>query len=158
MNKTLTLLSAGFFRRLTALLYDSLIVVSLLIVAGGVIMVILEALVAVGVLSYGHYQNVSQLLTHHPIFSPAYTLYLASIWIYFFVYCWTKHGQTLGMKASKIMVRNQDGSLITATQALIRLATAGLGLGNLTVLIDPQKRSFQDIWAKTEVVVLNQSR
>ncbi|MBC5831144.1 RDD family protein [Vibrio metschnikovii] len=158
MNNTSSLLSAGFFRRLTALLYDSLIVVFLLFVAGGMIMIILEALVAIGVLSYGPYQNVSQFLTRHPTVSPAYTLYLATIWIYFFVYCWTKHGQTLGMKASKILVRNQDGSLITTTQALIRLATAGLGLGNLTVLIDPQKRSFQDIWAKTEVVVVSQSR
>ncbi|MGE6473350.1 hypothetical protein ACQKDM_27720, partial [Serratia proteamaculans] len=39
-------------------------------------------------------------------------------------------------------------------QALIRLFTSGFGLANLTVPFDQQKRGFQDIWAKTKVVVL----
>ncbi|MDF4951947.1 RDD family protein, partial [Vibrio parahaemolyticus] len=38
--------------------------------------------------------------------------------------------------------------------ALIRISTSGFGLANLTVPIDPKKRGFHDIWAKTEVVVL----
>ncbi len=153
MNKT-ALPPAGFFRRIGALIYDSLIVVAILMMAGGIVIAILEALVAIGVMSYGQYQDASGLLTTHPIWSPAYTIYLAFAWIYFFVYFWTKAGQTLGMRAWKMVIRNTDGSKITVTQAVIRLATSGFGLGNFTVPFDPQKRSFQDMWAKTEMVVL----
>ncbi|MDW6018822.1 RDD family protein [Vibrio plantisponsor] len=157
MNTT-TLPPAGFFRRLGALIYDSLIVLAILMIAGGVVVALMEALVAAGLVSYAPYQDASDLLTGHPIWSPVYTLYLALAWVSFFVYFWTRAGQTLGMRAWKIVVRNTDGNRITVTQALIRLATACFGLGNLTVLIDPQKRSFQDMWAKTEVVVLPKVR
>ncbi|MDF5068553.1 RDD family protein, partial [Vibrio parahaemolyticus] len=55
----------------------------------------------------------------------------------------------------KLRVRNaKDGAPITVTQALIRISTSGFGLANLTVPIDPKRRGFHDIWAKTEVVVL----
>ncbi|EVT76229.1 RDD family protein, partial [Vibrio parahaemolyticus V-223/04] len=68
-----------------------------------------------------------------------FTLYLAVVWIYFFVFFWTRAGQTLGMRAWKMQILNaKDGAPITATQALIRLATSGFGLANLTVPIDPQ--------------------
>ncbi|MCG3722274.1 RDD family protein [Vibrio cincinnatiensis] len=146
---------AGLFRRLGALLYDSLIVMAILMVAGGIVIAVLEALVAFNAMSYAPYQDAGELLSRHPIWSPVYTLYLATTWIYFFVFFWTRAGQTLGMRAWKIMVRNTDGSLISPTQALIRLATSVFGLGNFTVPIDPQKRSFQDMWAKTEVVKLD---
>ncbi|MCG3729445.1 RDD family protein [Vibrio cincinnatiensis] len=149
---------AGLFRRLGALLYDSLIVMAILMVAGGIVIAILEALVALNAMSYAPYQDAGELLSRHPIWSPVYTLYLATTWIYFFVFFWTRAGQTLGMRAWKIMVRNTNGSQITPTQALIRLATSVFGLGNLTVPIDPQKRSFQDMWAKTEVVKLDKIR
>ncbi|NAW68120.1 RDD family protein [Vibrio sp. V27_P1S3P104] len=149
---------AGLFRRLGALLYDSLIIMAILMIAGGVVIAALEALVALNVMSYSPYQDAGELLSHDPIWSPLYTLYLATTWIYFFVFFWTRAGQTLGMRAWKIMLRNADGSLISSTQALIRLATSVFGLGNLIVLIDPQKRSFQDMWAKTEVVRLDTTR
>lgn len=157
MNTT-SLPPAGFFRRLGALIYDSLIVMAILMMAGGVIVAILFACEAAGFIDYGQYQDASDLLTSHPIWGPVYTMYLAFVWIYFFVYFWTRAGQTLGMRAWKIIVRNSDGSRITTTQALIRLGTSGFGLGNLTVPIDPDKRSFQDMWAKTEVVVLPKVR
>ncbi|POB66298.1 hypothetical protein CRN59_31740, partial [Vibrio vulnificus] len=47
---------------------------------------------------------------------------------------------------------------ITSTQALIRIATSAFGLANFTVPIDPKKRGFHDIWAKTEVVLLPKVR
>jgi len=157
MNST-SLPPAGFFRRIGALIYDSLIIMAILMIAGGIVVAIMEALVAAGIMSYGQYQDASNLLTHHPVWNPVYTLYLAFVWIYFFVYFWTKAGQTLGMRAWKMVVQNKNGLAITKTQALIRLATSVFGLGNLAVLIDPQKRSFQDMWANTEVVVLPKVR
>jgi len=86
MNTTLP--PAGFFRRLGALIYDSLIVLAILMIAGGVVVALMEALVAAGLVSYAPYQDASDLLTGHPIWSPAYTLYLALAWLSFFVYFW----------------------------------------------------------------------
>ncbi len=145
-------------RRLGALFYDSLIIIAIEMMAAGIVIAILHAFLAMGVFSVAPYADVSDLLTNHPIWSPIYTLYLALVWVCFFVFFWTRAGQTLGMRAWKIQIRNADGSPISTTQALIRLATSGFGLANLTVPFDPQKRGFHDIWAKTQVVVLPKVR
>jgi uncharacterized RDD family membrane protein YckC len=156
--ETQSLPPAGFFRRLGALFYDSLIILAVVMMAGGVVVAIMEALVAAGLMSYAPYADASDFLGSHPFWSPVYTGYLAFVWIYFIVFFWTRAGQTLGMRAWKIEVQNLEGGRITVTQALIRLATSAFGLSNLAVPIDPQKRGFHDIWAKTKVVVLRKAK
>mgnify|MGYP000858198221 CR=1 FL=1 len=145
---------AGLLRRLGALMYDALIILAIEMMAGGLVIAILFAFHAAGLMSYGSYADASDLLTNHPVWSALYTAYLATVWIGFIVFFWTKAGQTLGMRAWKLRVQNEDGSPISLTQALIRVATSGFGLANLTVPFDPKKRAFHDIWAKTQVVVL----
>lgn len=154
MSKSDSLPPAGLFRRLGALLYDGLIIIAVEMMAAGVVIAVLHALMAMGIFSVGSYEDVSDFLTRHPIWSPVYTAYLVAVWVYFFVYFWTRAGQTLGMRAWKLLLCNEDGSAITTTQALIRIATSAFGLANLAVLLDPKKRGFHDIWAKTQVVVL----
>ncbi|KUJ00886.1 RDD family protein [Vibrio sp. MEBiC08052] len=146
--------TAGFIRRIGALVYDTCLILVLEILAAAVIVLMLEAMVAVGLLHYGIDKDVSGFLTHNPFWSSIFTAYLAMIWIGFFVWFWTQKGQTLGMKAWRLMVSNADGTPITITQALIRLFTSGFGLSNLTVPLDPQKRGFHDIWAKTNLYVI----
>ncbi|PMH42511.1 hypothetical protein BCU68_13810 [Vibrio sp. 10N.286.49.B3] len=158
MTHSSTLPAAGLFRRSAALLYDALIIIAIEMIAAGIVIAILEALVAIGILNYGIYRDVSDLLTQHPLWSPLFTFYLAAVWIYFFVYFWTKAGQTLGMRAWKLQIQTKEGLSITPTQALIRLGTSGFGLANLTVPFDPEKRGFHDIWAKTQVVVLSKAK
>lgn len=154
MSSNSTLPPAGLFRRLGALFYDGLIILAIEMMAAGIVIAILHALMALGVFHVGQYQDVSDFLTQHPVWSPLYTFYLAAVWVYFFVYFWTKAGQTLGMRAWKLQLQNEQGGRITVTQALIRIGTSGFGLANLSVPIDPKKRGFHDIWAKTRVVVL----
>ncbi|MDW6002899.1 RDD family protein [Vibrio mangrovi] len=146
--------TAGFFRRIGALLYDACLILALEIIAAGLIIAILGALASTELIQYGQYQDASGFLTHHPLWSPIFTAYLAIVWISFFVWFWTRTGQTLGMKAWRLIVRNEDGSPLTVTQSLIRLFTSGFGVSNLTVPFDPQKRGFHDIWAKSQVYVL----
>lgn len=148
---------ASLMRRLAALLYDGLIILAIEMLAGGLIVAILEALVAAGIMNYGSYQDVSDLLARHPLWSYVYTAYLGSVWIGFFVYFWTKAGQTLGMRAWKLRIQNADGRLITTKQALVRVGTSCFGLANLFVPFNSKKRGFHDIWAKTDVVVLPKS-
>ncbi|MCS0248623.1 RDD family protein [Vibrio alginolyticus] len=155
MTTPTTLPPAGLFRRLAALIYDTLIIIAIEMMAAGIVMAVVFALNAAGLLSYGEYADAADMLGKHPVLSPLFTLYLAGVWIYFFVFFWTRAGQTLGMRAWKLRVRNaKDGAPITVTQALIRISTSGFGLANLTVPIDSKRRGFHDIWAKTEVVVL----
>ena len=111
---------AGVMRRFGALFYDALIVIAIEMLAAGVIVALLHALMALGIFNHSGYADVSDFLTNHPIWSPAYTFYLVVVWVYFFVFFWTRAGQTLGMRAWKLRVQNKDGSAITVTQALIR--------------------------------------
>jgi uncharacterized RDD family membrane protein YckC len=145
---------AGFFRRLGAWFYDSLIIIAIEIIAAGIIVAILEALVSVGIIHYQHYSDSSDFLSNHPLWAPIFTAYIVTIWIGFFVFFWCK-GQTLGMRAWRLIIVNEDGGNISPTQALIRLFTSAFGLSNLAVLIDPNKRGFHDIWAKTHVMVID---
>jgi uncharacterized RDD family membrane protein YckC len=78
-------------------------------------------------------------------------------WVsFFFVYFWEKSGQTLGMKAWRLRLQNQDGTRISRITGLKRLLPTLLGLGNLMVLFDRKnKLSLQDKLTNTEVVVLS---
>ena len=147
---------AGLLPRLTALLCDAVLVTILLLIAATSLMAILSILTITGVISYAPYPSITNLLMQHPLWSPIFTLYLAIVWVGFYVYFWITSGQTFGMKVAQLKLCNTDGSSISITQALIRLATAGLGLGNFTVPIDPNKRSFQDMWAQTEMIKIHQ--
>lgn len=145
---------ANLLRRLSALLYDGLIIIALEMLAAGVVIAILEALVAAGLITYGSYADVGDLLSSHPIWSNIYRLYLAFIWLFFLIFFWTKAGQTVGMRAWKLRVQKPDGTLITPMQAFIRVGTSAFGLANLTVPFNKKKRGLHDMIAKTDVVVL----
>lgn len=146
--------AASAIRRFAALIYDGLIILAIEMLAAGLVIAILEACVAAGALSYGSYQDASDLLGTHPIWSYVYTAYLGLVWIGFFIYFWTKAGQTVGMRAWKLRVQNHDGRLITPFQAFVRVGTSLFGLSNILAFFDPKKRGLHDMVAKTEVVVL----
>ncbi|WED22179.1 RDD family protein [Vibrio sp. JC009] len=149
---------AGLFRRLAALIYDGLVIIAIEMMAAGVVIAVLEALVAAGAMEYAPYIDASDLLSRHPVASSLFTLYLVALWVGFFVYFWTRAGQTVGMRAWKLRVQNSNGNAVTLTQALIRVATSAFGLANLSVPFDPEKRGFHDMWAKTEVIVLKEPK
>ncbi|HAU4885652.1 TPA: RDD family protein [Aeromonas hydrophila] len=142
--------SAGLLRRLGALLYDYLVVISLLIIAGFIGMGVAHLLLATGMATVPEGKDAAWLLT-----SPIYSAWLAFIICGFYTWFWTRAGQTIGMRAWRLRIQNADGSNIRITQALIRLATAAFGLGNLLCLFNHKSpRAFQDIWSECEVVVL----
>ena len=145
---------AGFFRRLGAWFYDVLMLVAVEMVAVSI------ALLSVNIgfwLGYFApvYPSPSAVLLVHPVISPLFTCYIFGVLALFYGYFWCKAGQTLGMRAWKLKVINEDGGLLTPTQAVIRLATACLGLGNLLVLIDSKNRAFQDHFARCQVILVD---
>ena len=147
--------SAGLLRRLGALIYDYLVVTSLLVIAGFIGMGVAKLLLVTGMASVPAGEDTVWLLTRHPL-SLIYTLWLAFVICGFYTWFWTRAGQTIGMRAWRLRIQNEDGSNIRITQALIRLATAAFGLGNLMCLFNRKApRAFQDIWAECQVVVLS---
>ncbi|WP_173425425.1 RDD family protein [Photobacterium kishitanii] len=142
----------SLLRRLGAWFYDTLIVAAILMVAGALAMAIVAALLHIGILTLGDYQDASDYLISDPTASALYSAYLAIVIIGFYSYFWTQAGQTLGMRAWKLKLQNEDGSRIKITQAFIRIATSAFGLGNL-LAFNNKRRSMQDIMAECEMVV-----
>lgn len=155
LNTNSTSPRAGFRRRLASWLYDALLAIAVYMTAGAVSFLIISLLINFGAFDLQGYQHLSDTISH-----TYWLLWPNELWklgwvSFFFIWFWAKSGQTLGMKAWRLRVQNQDGSLINKTTGLKRLLPTLLGLGNLAVLIDRQhKLSLQDRLTDTEVVLL----
>jgi uncharacterized RDD family membrane protein YckC len=110
---------AGLLRRLSALFYDLLLVIALAFVttfamlplAGG------EALLS----------STQGALAH------AYHAVLALVVFAYFGWCWTRTGQTLGMKAWRLELQDSVGGRLGWAAAIARFLLGG-GIGFLAVL------------------------
>jgi uncharacterized RDD family membrane protein YckC len=132
---------AGVFRRLAALLYDSLLLAGILLVASFP-PVLLNGGPLVDGSSYGQLKNT------------VYFLYLLAIIFPFYGWCWTRSGQTLGMAAWKIRALTLAGTPLNWRQALLRCSTSILGIANLWVWLDPQKRGWHERLSGTLTILV----
>ncbi len=106
---------AGLLRRFAAISYDALLLLALLIFATGL----------VTLFTGGEATRAN---------NPFVTTWLFLVSFAFFAWFWTHGGQTLGMRAWKIRLQQEDGRSISLWQALLRFITglpawALLGLG-----------------------------
>jgi len=134
----------SLLRRLTAILYDSLLVIALVAVVNGI------ALGVVVQLSDGE----QELLGPHVV--QAWTVLSV---FGFFIMFWLKDGQTLGMQAWRIKLVGFDGKAPGFGATLLRciaasLSAACLGLGYLWCLVDRNKRCWHDYLSRTELILL----
>jgi uncharacterized RDD family membrane protein YckC len=134
---------AGLFRRLMAMCYDLLLLLSLLLFATA-----LALLATRGALDY-----------HHPLFRT----YLFLVCFWFYAWFWTHGGQTLGMRAWRLRVQRRDGRPITLWQALLRFlaaipSLALFGLGLLWLLVDKDHMAVHDRISESVVVRLPKRR
>ena len=131
---------AGFFRRMAAIIYDGILVFSILFFSSIPILVLFEKFTG------------EKLNEHSAYYGFVLWLYCA-VFIYF-GWFWTKTGQTPGMKAWRLKLANLDGLKINWTTALRRylgalLSWAIAGLGFLWVLIS--KKTLHGMLSKTRV-------
>ena len=136
---------ARVLRRFGAMLYDTLIIIALL-------MVITAALLP---LTGGEALTADRL---GPFELGYRVLLLASI-IGFFGWFWTRRGQTLGMAAWRLQLRRADGEALNWIDVFKRLAGAfvsfaALGLGYFWIWLDREHLAWHDRWSNTRVVVL----
>lgn len=101
---------AGMFRRMAALLYDSLVVVAVLMAATVPFLPFLHGRVLrpeeVGVLAYLYW---------------AWEAVLVAVFLGFF---WTRRGQTLGMQAWRLRIEDDSGKRLSWRRVLLRQACA----------------------------------
>lgn len=146
---------AGFGPRIGALIYDALIVVGVAALASAIGMGIAEGLIYFNIVDIdGRYIDTAAYAGQQIWFAILVWGSVCSFYLWF----WTHGGQTVGMRAWRLRVQNSDGTAISLTQALIRLATAALGLGNLQVPFDKKNRAFQDHWSHCDVLRLSKEQ
>ena len=147
---------AGFRRRFGSWVYDFLIAFAVYMLAGAIGFLLMYLAHYFGLFDMqGQQHFVDTIANTYWLKWPNEFWKIA--WVsYFFIYFWSKSGQTLGMRAWRLKVQNIDGSLINKTTALKRLLPTLLGLGNILVMFDRKnKLSLQDRLTDTEVVVLS---
>jgi uncharacterized RDD family membrane protein YckC len=137
--------SAGFGRRLAALLYDSVLLAALLVAftSGAVF---LNHGVAVEPKTAGAWVYV-------------YEAGLISVIAGYYLLNWTRSGQTLGMRAWHLRAVTDSGQPLPLKAAVLRfffgiLAWAPAALGVLWLYVDPEHVALHDRLSKTRVVHL----
>lgn len=146
---------AGFIRRFASWIYDLLLAIAVYMVAGAMGFLIFAVFAYFGLVDMNGHQHLIDAQRSSLLYSTL--IYSWNIgWVsYFFIFFWAKSGQTLGMKAWRLRVQNQDGTLISKATGIRRLLPTLLGLGNLWLLVDwKSKLSLQDKLTNTEVVLL----
>lgn len=136
---------AGLLRRLGALLYDSLLLAAVLMIATALFLPLTggEAVTS----------------DANPLLEWAYRGVLACVVVLFYGSFWTRRGQTLGMASWRLRIEREDGGALTWGDTLRRLSAAVVsllpaGLGWLWIVVDPARRAWHDRLSRTRVVVV----
>ncbi|KPZ64424.1 RDD family protein [Pseudoalteromonas sp. P1-16-1b] len=146
---------AGFWRRFASLVYDTLAIIAFAMLTVVLYLFAIQGLISLDFIALNGAEDVSARIQDSLLLSGIRSSLLVLVGLVFFGYFWTKSGQTIGMRAWRLKVQTNQGSLISWPQAIIRSISALLGLGNLVVLVDfKNKKALQDYLSKTEVVTL----
>lgn len=119
------------------MVYDSLVVVALLLLATALALLIGFDQVTAGK-------------------SPVFTLYLLAVWFLYLAWFWHRGGMTVGMRTWRVVIEREDSQRPAWGQCLLRflvsLVSAGFfGLGFAWSLFDRQKRTWHDMASKTRL-------
>lgn len=152
LNPTLDTNYAALWRRLAAMLYDSIVIMAIWIIVGFVV------LSAFGI------DQAQMVENDQVVLDPYYRITLFSSMLLsaylFFAWFWTHSGQTLGMQAWKLKVQNQDASPISYKQSLIRFVVAPfslilLGGGYFYMFFNSEKLTVPDLLSQSVVVKIS---
>ena len=147
------LLSASLGKRFLAIIYDLLIAffLSFIITLIAQTLVIQLNLTELEPVQISKTESISAIPT-----DSAMNIFLRSIWLLipfvYFIYYWTKHSRTLGMKAWKIKAVSSNQLTITWLQSTIRFFSALFGLGYFWMIVDKDSLPLQDRLSKTRLI------
>lgn len=134
----------SILRRLGAMLYDTLLLSGVLMLAIGVVVV-----------PYGLLTG-EQLYEHHLLLEQVYLLVVAAG---FYVYFWTHGGQTLGMRAWRLRLVTAEGRRVGLVVAVKRFllaipSIALVGIGLWMSMFNREGLAWHDRQTKTRIVLL----
>lgn len=140
--------SAGFGRRLAALLYDAVLLAALLMIFTG------------GALFFTHGAAVVPATAGAWVY--LYRLGLIGVIAGYYLVNWLRSGQTLGMRAWRLHAVTDLGKPLKFKAAALRLifgllAWTPAALGVLWLYVDPERLAVHDRLSKTRVVYLARS-
>jgi uncharacterized RDD family membrane protein YckC len=143
------IVSPGLPRRLAALVYDTLLVLPL-------VMLVIALATGVHILLTGETGNNDFSATLPPLLVQLLSLLTVCC---FYTCFWRIKGQTLGMQAWRIRLRDFDGGTISLRQSLLRclgalVSLAAAGAGYWWCLFDRRGRYWHDYWSRTELELL----
>lgn len=106
-----------------------------------------------------------EVINGHPLYEHVLPLTLMRLYLLaviggFYVYFWTHGGQTLGMRAWRLMVVSQDGGPVRFDAAVKRFAWSivsliPLGLGLWWSLFNRDRLAWHDSKSNTRVILLD---
>ncbi|MGB5736969.1 MAG: RDD family protein [Thiohalocapsa sp.] len=135
----------GLLRRLATMVYDLMLVFGVIVVAAALFVIPAQALTGATDID-----GPAQL---------ALQIWVAAVILLYYGYFWSQGRQTLAMRAWRTRLVRDDGADLTGTDALRRLAFAGLtllplGAGVLWVLFDRDGLAWYDRLSRTRPVLL----
>jgi len=136
----------GLLRRMAAIFYDIWLILALWMI-GATADTVVRSLLG-GTPENGQHW----LLQFYLVLSP----------MAFYIWFWTHGGQTLGMRAWRIRVVNENGGAISFSQAIARylwaaLSLLPLGLGLIWVVFDRDRAAWHDRLSHTWLVMLSKT-
>ncbi|MDP5189809.1 RDD family protein [Rheinheimera baltica] len=147
---------AGLIRRFAAIMYDWLILAALWMAAMALALLVVALLNSAGIISLANYTDHADFITQHKLW---FQLYSVLCFFWFYLYFWCKGGQTLGMRAWRLLLVQQNGQAISLKQAVLRALSALLGLGNIWLWLRWGKGlALQDQLTSTQVIILTKEQ
>jgi uncharacterized RDD family membrane protein YckC len=141
--------SPGLLRRFAAMVYDSLLLLAVIMVYGTLVMII-NLLLQRPMTGEGQvYEGYWGLLVLAGL--------IGSV-VGFFCFFWRKSGQTLGMRSWRMRLVDSNLHTPSLRQCLLRcllasISLASLGLGYLWCWLDPKGFTFHDRFSGTQLVL-----
>jgi uncharacterized RDD family membrane protein YckC len=130
---------AGLWPRLAALTYEFILLFALVFIAGYLFIALARD-------------------AQHGLLRALFQIYLLTVCGIYFVYCWSRSGQTLPMKTWGLRVQTLGGGKLSVGRAALRYLLAvpsvGSGLGLVWALVDRDGQFLHDRLAKTRIVKL----
>ncbi|MDO4643506.1 MAG: RDD family protein [Cardiobacteriaceae bacterium] len=135
-------LPAPLVRQLAAMFYDAFLLLACWIACGFFFIIISKG------------EPITSGILHYLLQTTMF-----AVWVMFFVYFWSKQGQTLGMRAWRLVVVDEHGRSLTWRRALLRWLWALItcfiiGIGIWWRFFDTEKRTLYDRLSKTRLYLL----
>jgi len=139
-------------KRFMAIIYDGFLLIAICFIVASLVSIITTYIL----------NDLNAITKEHPYYLLNQMIMLSTIFFTgfaFYVWFWSKGGQTLGMKTWMLQLVSDNGNEITRKQAVIRAITAVLswsvlGLGFLWSLVDSKNRTWHDILSASHLVQL----